>query len=58
VVDVLRFVSQPFEATPSQSPKPVLHEPIPQAPLLQLAAAFANEHVLQVTPPAPQLVAD
>ncbi len=58
VADVFRFVSQPFEATPSQFPKPVLHEAIPQAPLLQLAAAFANEHVLQVAPPVPQLVAD
>ncbi len=54
----LRLVSQPFDATPSQLPKPLVHDETPQTPLLQLAAAFASEHVLQVPPPVPQLPAD
>jgi hypothetical protein len=57
-VDVFVFVSQPFEATPSQLPYPVLHEETPQAPAEQLAVALGSEHVAHVAPPVPQLVAD
>ena len=52
------LISQPFDATPSQLAKPALHEPSPQVPLLQVAAAFVNEHVLQAPPPVPQVLAD
>ena len=37
-------VSQPFDALPSQFPKPMAHAPSWQLPLVQLAPAFANEH--------------
>ncbi len=49
---VLRFVSQPFEAIPSQSPNPILHETIVQPPFEHPAVAFAS---MQTVPHAPQL---
>lgn len=55
VLDVLRFVSQPFEATPSQSPKPLVHDATVQAPLLQPAVASVSEQDVQAAPPVPQL---
>jgi hypothetical protein len=58
VVDVLVFVSQPFEGTPSQSPKPLVHDAIPHTPLVQLAVASASEHGAQAPPPVPQLLGD
>lgn len=58
VVDVFRFVSQPFDAALSQLPKPAVHDAIPQTPLLQLVLAFASEHPPQVLPPVPQLLVD
>lgn len=51
---VFRFASQPFEARPSQLPKPVLQAPSTQAAAEQLAPAFAN---VQALPHEPQLVA-
>jgi hypothetical protein len=47
-------VSQPFVASPSQLPKPALHEPTTHAPPLHEPAAFGYEHPL---PHAPQFVA-
>jgi hypothetical protein len=47
------FTSQPFDAMPSQSAKPVLQVPRPHTPVLQLALALANT---QVTPQPPQLL--
>ena len=58
VVDVFRFVSQPFIATLSQLPKPALHDATPQTPLVQFAVALASEHVMQALPPVPQLPGD
>ncbi len=58
VLDVFRFVSHPFDATPSQSPKPLEHEATVQAPPPQPAVALVREHVEQVAPPVPQLVPD
>ena len=52
LTDVLRFVSQPFSAMPSQSPKPLAQAPRPQRPLVQVAAALGN---VQRLPHAPQL---
>jgi hypothetical protein len=55
--DVLvdRFASQPFDAWPSQLPKPVLHVPRTHPPPEQAAPAFANEHAL---PQLPQSVTE
>jgi len=50
---VLRLVSQPFSAMPSQLPKPVLQTPSAQRPLAQVADALGK---LQVLPQAPQCV--
>jgi hypothetical protein len=58
LVDVFRFVSHPFEATPSQLPKPVEHVETVQAPLLQPGVAFASEHAVHVAPLVPQLLPD
>ncbi len=58
VVDVLRFTSQPLEELPSQLPKPEVHVPSVQAPLLQPAEAFGKVHAAQEAPAAPQLVGD
>ncbi len=49
---VFKFVSQPFDATPSQSPKPMLHDTIVQPPFEQPAVAFGKLHTV---PHAPQL---
>ena len=47
------WISQPFEATWSQSAKPALHDPMAQLELLQVAVALGSVHtVLQ----APQLL--
>jgi hypothetical protein len=51
---VLRLVSQPFAALPSQSPKPGLHES-PQRPAAHEGAALAPEG--QTMPHVPQLAA-
>jgi hypothetical protein len=45
--------SQPFAATPSQSPNPALQLPIPHTPFWHAAVPFAVE---QASPHAPQLV--
>jgi hypothetical protein len=59
VVDVSRFVSQPFAPLPSQLPKFVLQVVTPQTPVVQLAVlTFVSEHAAQVAPLAPQLVPD
>jgi hypothetical protein len=50
---VLRLVSQPFSAMPSQLPKPELQVPSAQRPLAQVAIALGK---LQVLPQAPQCV--
>jgi hypothetical protein len=50
---VLRLVSQPFSAMPSQLPKPELQVPSAQRPLAQVAVALGK---LQVLPHAPQWV--
>ena len=50
---VFRFASQPFAALASQLPKPALHVPSAQTPVLHRAAAFAY---VQVFPHEPQLV--
>jgi hypothetical protein len=47
------FVSQPFEAWPSQLEKPALHALITQLPVAQVAVALAR---LQAVPHEPQLV--
>lgn len=52
---VLRFVSQPFPARPSQLPKPLLHAPSAQAPAAQAGAALARP--AQALPHVPQLAA-
>src|SRR5690606_12094860 len=49
--DVVVSVSQPFDATPSQFPKPASHVEMTHAPLAQLALALATS---QLTPQAPQ----
>ena len=46
------FVSQPLEASPSQSAKPELQLPMVHLPLLQIAVALAIEHLV---PQASQL---
>jgi hypothetical protein len=51
---VCRLDSHPFDATPSQSPKPTLHAPTTQADPLQADVAFGR---LQTVPHAPQLLA-
>ena len=38
---VARLVSQPLDASPSQSPKPVAHAPTPQVPLRHAGVALA-----------------
>jgi hypothetical protein len=52
--DVRVSISQPLEATPSQSAKPVEQAVIWQLPLAQLSVAFAR---LQVVPHEPQFAA-
>ncbi len=52
---VLRFVSQPLAAMPSQSPKPALQANPTQAPATQAGEAFAKVP-LQARPHAPQWV--
>lgn len=49
---MFRFVSHPFIAIPSQSPKPALHEAIVQPPFEHADVALAN---MQIVPHAPQL---
>lgn len=49
---LVRFVSQPLVALPSQLPKPVVQVPSTQALAAQLAAALAKVHT---RPQAPQL---
>jgi hypothetical protein len=51
-VAVLVLVSQPLAASPSQSPKPALHDATPQRPPAQLGAPLATA---QDRPQAPQL---
>ncbi len=51
VVLVLVFTSQPLVDTPSQSPKPVLHEATRQAPATQAAMPLL---IAQAAPQAPQ----
>src|SRR5437867_11177450 len=46
---VVRLISQPFEASPSQLPKPALHE-IEQAPMLQPGVPFWLLHTLPQPP--------
>ena len=46
LTSVFRLTSQPLLARPSQSAKPALQAPIAQVPLLQVAAAFANVHLV------------
>jgi hypothetical protein len=50
-VEVFRFVSQPFEAMPSQSAQGVVQEAMAHAPPEQTAVAFGR---LQAAPQAPQ----
>jgi hypothetical protein len=45
-----RFVSQPFAASLSQLPKPVVHTPRPQTPALHTGAAFAAVHAVPHDP--------
>jgi hypothetical protein len=49
---VFRFVSHPFAAMPSQSPKPELHVAIVQPPFEHAGVAFGS---VQIVPHAPQL---
>src|SRR5439155_1290992 len=51
---VLRLASQPLVASPSQSPKPALHDSTLQAPPEHTSTAFCDEHGM---PQAPQLAA-
>ena len=51
---VLVLVSQPFEATPSQLPKPALQVATAHAPAAQAAVALGSEHA---RPHAPQCAA-
>jgi len=46
LISVLRLTSQPLAGLPSQSLKPALHAPMAQVPLLQVAAALANAHLV------------
>jgi hypothetical protein len=50
-VSVPRLASQPFAASPSQLPKPLVHACRLQAPLKHVADAFAN---VQACPQVPQ----
>ena len=52
LVEVLSWTSQPFDATPSQSPQPASHDDILQAPAVHVDVAFGSEHCL---PHVPQL---
>ncbi len=54
VAVVVRAVSQPFAATPSQSPKPPAQAPTAHAPDAHVAAAWASA---QATPQRPQFAA-
>lgn len=49
-------VSQPFAFIPSQLPKPALHPPSAQTPMLQEAPAFANEQPMLHIPQCDRLV--
>ncbi len=48
----VRSTSQPFEATPSQSPWPAVHDATAQEPIAHVALALGSAHS---TPHAPQL---
>jgi hypothetical protein len=50
---VRRSTSQPFDAMPSQSAKPMLHDAMAQTPVPQVAVALGKEHVM---PQLPQFV--
>ena len=50
---LLSAVSQPFAALPSQLPKPCVHVPRPQVPVVQVAPALLY---VQRLPHAPQLL--
>lgn len=50
---VVRLISQPFEAVPSQSPNPELHPATAHVPVAHVAVAFGR---LQGIPQAPQFV--
>jgi hypothetical protein len=52
---VLRLVSQPLAALPSQFPKPALHEAMAHEPLAQVAVALVREHA---TPQPPQFASE
>jgi hypothetical protein len=56
---LFKLISQPFEAVPSQSAKPLTHDATLQVPFAVLQAAFASlsEQALQVAPDAPQVPA-
>ena len=51
---LVRFVSQPLDAIPSQLPQPALHPPMAHAPLIQDCVVCAR---LQTLPHMPQFVA-
>ncbi len=53
-LSVLRLVSQPLAATPSQSAKPAAHAPSAQLPAAHVAAALGKRHT---TPQPPQFEA-
>ena len=46
LISVLRLTSQPLAGLPSQSAKPALQVPIAHVPLLQVADALANVHLV------------
>jgi hypothetical protein len=48
----LRLISQPFTGLPSQSPKPLLHDEMPQTPAVHTADPFCG--IGQVCPHEPQ----
>jgi hypothetical protein len=50
VLDVSRFVSQPFAGFPSQSPKLALHDWIVHCVPLQPAVAFASWQAVHAEP--------
>ena len=54
--EMRRSASQPFNALPSQSPKPVLHVPMTHVLAIHTLAAFANAHALSHRPQCATLV--
>ena len=46
LTSVFKLISQPLAGLPSQSANPALQAPMVQVPLLHVAAAFANEHLV------------